>query len=226
LNDLVKDGCDVVVEGYAPGHMDKRGFSARRLAQLRPGLIYMSVTGFGHVGPWALRKGWENIAQAVTGVMIDHGSEDSPLPAPVDYLTDYGTGLLGTLGVLAALIRRAKEGGSYHVRVSLSQTAMHFQDLGTVPMDERRQKLVGRLQSGIASSFRPTAAINEINNSAVLTDTETTLGTLTHMAPVLQFSKTKAYWERPVVYLGASKAEWPERAGKQAEGASARPGHA
>ena len=216
FNDLVMDGCDVVVEGYAPGHMDKRGFSARRLAQLRPGLIYVSETAYGHVGPWALRKAWENIAQAVTGVTIDHGSEDSPFKAPVELMTDYGTGYLGALGTLAALIRRAKEGGSYHVRVSLCRTAMYFQDMGTVAMDERRKKLVGRLQEGFASSIRPTAAINEINNSAVLIETETGLGTLTHMAPIIQYSKTKGYWERPVAYLGASKAEWPARAALKA----------
>ena len=62
------------------------------------------------------------------------------------------------------------------------------------------------------SSIQPAAKINDINNSVVLIETETGLGTLTHMAPVLQFSKTKAFWERPVVYLGASRAEWPARA--------------
>jgi crotonobetainyl-CoA:carnitine CoA-transferase CaiB-like acyl-CoA transferase len=209
-NDLVKDG-DVVVEGYAPGVMDRRGFSARRLAQLRPGLIYLSECTYGHTGPWALRKGFENIAQAATGVSIDHGSEDSPIMCPALFMNDYGTGYLGALGVLAALIRRAKEGGSYHVRVSLCRTAMYFQDLGEVPMDERRAKLTGRLQEGIVSSILPAAAINEINNSAVLIQTQTGLGTITHMAPVIQYSKTKAYWERPLVYLGASKAEWPDR---------------
>jgi crotonobetainyl-CoA:carnitine CoA-transferase CaiB-like acyl-CoA transferase len=209
-NDLIKDG-DVVVEGYAPGVMDRRGFSARRLAQLRPGLIYLSECTYGHTGPWALRKGFENIAQAVTGVSIDHGSEDSPIMCPALFMTDYGTGYLGALGVLAALIRRSKEGGSYHVRVSLCRTAMHFQNLGEVPTDERRVKLKGKLQEGIASSMLPTAAINDINNSAVLIQTETGLGTITHMAPVIQYSKTKAFWERLLVYLGASKAEWPDR---------------
>src|SRR5262249_11850362 len=82
---------------------------------------------------------------------------------------------------------------------------------GALAMDERRQKLTGRLQEGIASSFHPTAAINEINQSAVLIETETSLATLTHMAPVMQYSRTNAFWEGPVVYLGASKAEWPER---------------
>jgi len=216
FNDLVMDGCDMVVEGYGPGHMDRLGLSARRLAQLRPGLIYVSETAYGHVGPSALRKGWENIVQAVTGVLIDHGTEDSPMLAPVELISDVPTGYLGALGALAALIRRAKEGGSYHVRVSLCQSVMHMQDLGTVAMDERRKKLVGRLQEGIVSSLRPTAAINEINNSAVLIDTETSLGTITHMAPVIQFSKTKAYWERPVVSLGSNKAEWPEREVKPA----------
>jgi hypothetical protein len=146
--------------------MDRRGFSARRLAQLRPGLIYLSETN----RPWALRKGFENIAQAATGVSTDHGSEDSPIMCPALFMTDYGTGYLGALGVLAALIRRAKEGGSCHVRVSLCRTAMHFQDLGEVPMDERRSKLTGRLQEGIASSILPAAAINDINYSAANPD--------------------------------------------------------
>jgi len=202
----------VVVEGYAPGSMEKRGISARSMARLRPGLIYLSESAYGHVGPWAMRKAWENIAQAVTGVTFDHGTEDSPMKAPVAYLTDYGTGYLGALG---ALIRRAKEGGSYHVHISLCQTAMHFQDLGEVAMADRRAKM-GRLQEGTLSSLHPAMGIDEINNSAVLIETETGLGTLTHMAPVLEFSKTKAYWERPVVFLGASKAEWPAREAKQA----------
>jgi hypothetical protein len=55
----------------------------------------------------------------------------------------------------------------------------------------------------------------------VLIETETGLGTLTHMAAVIQYSKTKVFWERPVVYLGASKAEWPERGANQAKGTKA-----
>jgi hypothetical protein len=178
FNDLVQDGCGIV-EGYAPGRMDKRGLLRTPLGPASSGLIYLCESAYGHVAPWALRKGWDNLAQAATGVMIDHGSENSPVPAPPIYLTDYGTGYPGALGEVA--------------------------------MDERRKKLTSRLQEGIASSFHPTAAIDEVNNSAVLIETETGLGTLTHMAPVIQCSRAIAFWERPVVYLGASKAEWPER---------------
>jgi hypothetical protein len=212
-NDLVRDGCDIVVEGYRPGAMEARGCSARRLAELRPGLVYMSESCYGHVGPWALRKGWENMAQACTGVGIDHGTEDWPFLAPPMFMNDYGTGYLGALGALAALIRRAEEGGSYHVRVSLCQTAMWFQDLGDVSMGERRShSLVGRMQQGMASSGHPLAGFDDVNKSAVLLESESPLGIMTHMAPVIQYSKTKAYWERPLAYLGSSKAEWPARA--------------
>ena len=60
------------------------------MARVRPGLIYLSECAYGHTGPWAMRKGWENIAQATTGVTIDHGTEDSPMRPPPELLTDSG----------------------------------------------------------------------------------------------------------------------------------------
>jgi crotonobetainyl-CoA:carnitine CoA-transferase CaiB-like acyl-CoA transferase len=206
--EMVKDGCDVVTEGYRPGSMDQRALGARRLAQIRPGLIYTSVSAYGHVGPWAMRKAFDNGAQASTGITFEHGSSDSPMYAPVQMLTDYGTGYLGALGTLAALIRRANEGGSYHVQVSLARTGMWFQDLGTV---DRSHALDGQLMEELMATQKPTVVRDKVNESAILIETETPLGTLTHMAPVAQYSHTKSYWDRPVVPLGSSKLRWPER---------------
>ena len=124
----------MVVEGYGPGHMEKMGLSGRRPAQLRPGLIYVSETAYGHVGPWALRKGWENIVQAVTGVLIDHGSEDSPPVAPVELISDVPTGYLGALGIetdrVAFDSSKAERFASGGAAPSMPLSRWYFQVLG------------------------------------------------------------------------------------------------
>jgi hypothetical protein len=82
------------------------------------------VNAYGFQGPWAERRGWEQLAEAATGFADLHsaGREKSALvPA---YFNDYGSGCLGALGVLVALLRRADEGGSWLARVALAKTDM------------------------------------------------------------------------------------------------------
>ena len=91
-----------------------------------PGIIYLSINCYGFDGEFSNRGGWEQVAQIMTGLTTieDESTKmNSPslLPAAAN---DYITGYLGAYGALLALARRAKEGGSYHVRVSLCQTAM------------------------------------------------------------------------------------------------------
>ena len=74
LKTLVR-GADVFSQGYRPGALDARGFGAQELAQLRPGLIYLSINCYGSGGPFAQRAGWEQVAQAVTGICRDNGRD-------------------------------------------------------------------------------------------------------------------------------------------------------
>lgn len=146
LRRLVRQA-DVFSQGYRTGVMDRLGFGVSEAVQLRPGLVYVSINCYGHEGDWRGRPGWEQLAQTVTGIAHAHGAHtgaEAPvlLPAAV---TDYTTGYLAALGVLVALERRARVGGSYWVRVSLARTGMWLRGLGlrdgleAMPMTENER---------------------------------------------------------------------------------------
>lgn len=125
------DSCDVLVDSYRSGSLGRRGLGAAALAarRSRVGIVHVSINCYGHSGPWAVRPGWELMAQAATGLAVGQGGAGPPQPLWV-YPCDYLTGYLGAIGVLVALLRRAREGGSWQVRVSLARTGMHVQSLG------------------------------------------------------------------------------------------------
>ena len=120
---------DIFSQGYRKGALAKRDLGPEQLAEQRPGIIYVSINAYGHVGPWAARPGWEQLAQTASGVAVDEGSLEAPRLIAAA-ATDYTTGYLGALGAMAALYRRSIEGGSYHVEVSLAQTANWLYEFG------------------------------------------------------------------------------------------------
>lgn len=122
-------GCDLFVDSYRHGALARRGLGADALARLRPGVIHVAIDCYGHSGPWCERPGWELMGQAATGLCVGHGGPDAPLPL-WSYPCDYLTGYLGALGATMALMRRATEGGSWSVRVSLCRTGMYTGDFG------------------------------------------------------------------------------------------------
>ena len=130
LTDLAA-GADVFSQGYRTGALDRRGFGAADLARLRPGIVYVSENCYGPVGPWAGRPGWEQLAQAATGMSEREGRSAGGVPrlAPAA-VNDYSTGWLAAYGAMVALARRATVGGSWLVECSLSQTAAWVQGLG------------------------------------------------------------------------------------------------
>ena len=125
---------DVVVQSLRPGALEQRGIGYRELVANRAegkGLVYVSVSCYGlESGPWSRFVGYDPLAQAATGVAALEGGPAAPRTVPCTLLADYLTAYLGAFGALAALIRRAREGGSYHVRISLAQTCMWVEDLG------------------------------------------------------------------------------------------------
>jgi len=179
---------DVFSQGYRPGIMDKHGLSPEQLAKERPGIICLSISCYGHGGPFTNRGGWEQIAQCATGICLDNGDErPTLLPASA---CDYTTGYNGAYGVLLALARRAREGGSYHVRVSLCRSGMYIYKQGHVSYD------------------KPNLGLSKAELDSIMIETSGGHGTLKHLAPVLNLSETKPYWERPSPVLGSSKPEW------------------
>jgi hypothetical protein len=125
---------DVVVHGYRPGALSGLGYSAARLAALRPGLVIGRLSAYGPAGPWALRRGFDSIVQMVSGI-ADEGRREAgtehPVPLPCQAL-DHASGYVLALGVLVGLRRRQLEGGSWRIAVSLARTARWLDDLGRV----------------------------------------------------------------------------------------------
>ncbi|MEC7122349.1 MAG: CoA transferase, partial [Pseudomonadota bacterium] len=116
---------DIFVQGYRPGGLAARGFGPAAVAALKPGIIYVSLSAYGHTGPWAGRRGFDSIAQTAIGLNHSEaraaGLADQPQVLPAQAL-DHASGYLMALGALAAVLKRAQEGGSWHVQVALART--------------------------------------------------------------------------------------------------------
>jgi hypothetical protein len=106
---------DVFVENYRGRKLASFGFSPEQLSELRPGIIVVSVRCYGWGGPWAERGGFDMLGTAASGLALLEGENGKPAMPPTVLINDYVTGYLGAAGAAAALIRRAKEGGSCHV---------------------------------------------------------------------------------------------------------------
>jgi len=183
------ESADVFSQGYRKGALAKRGLSPEELAAHRPGIIYVSINAYGHVGPWSARPGWEQLAQTAAGIAIDEGTFEAPrlLGAAA---TDYTTGYLAALGAMAALVRRSKEGGSYHVEVSLTQTANWLYRFGLFDRDES----VAPFDLSLAEPY--------------MTESDSGFGKLHHLTPILSMSETPPRWAQVTVPLGSHPASW------------------
>jgi crotonobetainyl-CoA:carnitine CoA-transferase CaiB-like acyl-CoA transferase len=110
---------DVLVENFRTGVLDRLGFDTDRLQQINPGLVVLSITGFGHDGPEGGRSGYDQIAQGEGGLMSLTGpTPDEPTKVGVP-IADVLSGMYGAYGVVAALHERDKTGRGQVVRTSL-----------------------------------------------------------------------------------------------------------
>lgn len=189
LSDLAQTS-DVFVQSYRPGAISGLGFSAEQLARQRPGIIVVSVSCFGFSGPWRQRRGFEQLAQAATGMAQVHGTADNPQLCPGIFPNDYITGFLGACGILAALLRRSEEGGSYHVRVSLCRTAMLILEAGLLDIHTKRKP------------------IDRAVTESVMQQADTAVGKLRFLGPIIDFDETAPRWLLPPAPLGAHPAIW------------------
>ncbi|MFO1025989.1 MAG: CoA transferase [Acetobacteraceae bacterium] len=197
LKGLVRQ-TDVFSQGYRPGTLAHRGLSPEALAALRPGIVYVSLSAFGHTGPWAERRGFDTVVQTVSG-MTHRQAQVVPGPAPGPQFypvsaIDYCTGYLMAFGAMVALNRRAREGGSWLVRISLAQVGKWIVDLGEVPEAALKE---------VPAEFTP----EEVERWSMVSETPS--GPLKHLAPVVKLSETPPFWARPSVPLGYHKPAWP-----------------
>src|SRR5262249_45708532 len=150
-------------------------------------IICVSISCFGADGPLSHRAGWEQIAQTVTGILSE-GRPDRPALLPAS-ACDYTTGYLAAYGALLAVARRAREGGSYHVRVSLCQSGMFIYRQGKVEFSEPNMDL----------------SATELDELRI--ETKAQIGPLRHLGPLLRLSETPPHWVRPTPQLGGNAPE-------------------
>ncbi len=199
LRGLVRES-DVFSQGYRPGTLGTRGLSPEELAELRPGIVYVSLSAFSHLGPWASRRGFDTVVQTVSGITsrqgdLFPGDEPGPQFYPVSAI-DYLTGYLMAFGALVALERRTREGGSWLVRISLAQVGRWLVGHGQVPETELND---------VPQEFTS----EELDRWSMESDTP--VGRLQHLGPVVHLSETPPRWARPSVPLGYNEPVWPER---------------
>jgi crotonobetainyl-CoA:carnitine CoA-transferase CaiB-like acyl-CoA transferase len=192
LQRLIRDA-DIFTQGYRPGTLAQRGFSPAALAQLRPGIVCVSLSAYGEDGPWGGKRGFDTLVQGVTGITVEQGSFDKPTHLPVSVL-DYASGYLMAFGAMAALGRRARDGGSYHVRVSLVQTAHWLKALGRT--------------DGVTIKADALAPNDPVVASHLM-ESDTPFGRLRHLAPAIELSETPPFWARPTAPLGTHEPVWP-----------------
>ena len=188
LRTLVRDA-HVFSQGYRPAALARRGFAPDELAQMRPGIIVVSIDCYGHQGPFAQRPGWEQLAQTVTGMALEHAGEEHPALVPAA-INDYTTGYLGALGVMRALARRASEGGSWHVRVSLARTAIWIMSLPRTAPDAKP----GGFDAATISPW--------------MIEMDSAWGPLARLGPIARMSETPPRWDRPPAPLGSDPPAW------------------
>ncbi|CAN5275958.1 CoA transferase [soil metagenome] len=192
MRGLVGDA-HVFVQGYRPGGLASLGFGPEELAQQRPGIVCVSLTAYGTQGPWAGRRGFDSLVQTAMGFNQAEGEaaaavgEAKPRPLPMQIL-DEATGYLIAFGAAAALRRQQREGGSWHVQVSLAQTGQWLRSLGHVAQgfDAPKADPAPWVEAS-ASGFGELLAVR---HSAIL-------------------GRTPAHWPRPSEPPGRHAPAWP-----------------
>lgn len=218
LWELVKQS-DVFCQSYRLGALAGYGFSPEEVAKKRPGIIYMFMNCYGPVGPWAGRRGWEQLAQTVSGLSQEEGQLALPVPGaealkamgrygqrlqtPTGQprllpgaITDYTTGYLLAFGAMVALHRRATEGGSYVVATSLTQAGMAVERMGRASAEAAQAQVEMLLPA-------------EVEGLSV--ERDTAHGHIKYLGPIVHMSETPSRWDLPTVPLGTHEPVWLQR---------------
>jgi crotonobetainyl-CoA:carnitine CoA-transferase CaiB-like acyl-CoA transferase len=192
---LLKDA-DVFFSNRRPGYLEKYGLTAEELSAKKPGLIHAKVVLHGEQGPWSNWVGFDEIGAAVAGVFANEGTLTDPSSPPIIPICDNIVGWLGTTGVLEALRRRATEGGSYRVVVSLTRTVLWLLSMGIF------DKAYAQQTAGSTDEHKSVAPD--------LFTAETPLGTYQGLTDQVVLSKTPGSFRTVLVPRGSSKPEWLE----------------
>jgi len=196
FNQLLQDA-DVFFANKRPGFLKKHDLDADALCERKPGLIHATVVLHGERGPWSNRPGFDEIGATVSGLFTIEGSPTRPRQPPIVPICDNVVAWLGTTGILAALRRRAIEGGSYRVTVSLTRTVLWLLSLGIF------DKGYARATAGSSDEHAYIAPD--------LFTAETPLGTYQGMTDQIVMSRTPGSYRTVLMPRGSSKPEWLAR---------------
>jgi crotonobetainyl-CoA:carnitine CoA-transferase CaiB-like acyl-CoA transferase len=187
-------GSDVFFHNRRLAFMEEIGLTPEDAARERPGIIYVSLTLHGLRGPWADRPGFDQTAGCVSGIMALEGSPEQPQLPPIAVVNDYLVSWLAQVGVVAAVRRRAAEGGSYHVHVSLTRVALWTLSLGIFDKDWAHRTAESGDEHRYLDPETFTAA--------------TPLGDYQGVTEQVTMSLTPGRYDPVLVPRGASRLEW------------------
>jgi crotonobetainyl-CoA:carnitine CoA-transferase CaiB-like acyl-CoA transferase len=189
LRALVRDA-DVLMQSYRPGALDRLGFGADAVRELNPGIVYVSLSAYSHMGPWRERRGYDTIVQTASGLALAEGDAfggTQPRHVPSSPL-DNATGYLAAAATMRALATRAERGGA-HVRCSLAQTREWF----------------GRLdRTDRSGAPRP----DDDALIATLPSIDTAPGRVTYVPPAGELPLSPPRWDHGPVVSGSDAPRW------------------
>lgn len=184
---------DVFSQAYRPGTLAARGFSPEDVAAIRPGIVYVTLSAWGHTGPWSTRRGFDTIVQSASGMADVMSDGTTPQLQPVSAI-DYVNGYAMAFGAMVALARRAREGGSWLVRASLASGGRWINQRGRLDEEAAAKAPADLTDDDVRPWLREVAAPD---------------GRIAHLGPVLGLSETPPHWARPPVPLGHHAPAWP-----------------
>ncbi len=187
----------VFLQGYRPGALAGRGFSAEALAQQHPGIVVGALSAYGERGPWAGWRGFDSLVQTCTGFNLAEAhaaGASKPQALPVQVL-DYAAGHLLAFGIQAALWRQSTQGGSWQVQVSLAGVGRWLRAMG--------QDATGL--TAVAPAPDPWLDDSVCGFGAGQSGT----GTLRAIRHAALLSATPARWPRPSMPPGSHPPAWP-----------------
>jgi crotonobetainyl-CoA:carnitine CoA-transferase CaiB-like acyl-CoA transferase len=186
---------DVFVENLRGDKPRRLDVGPHALADGHPrGIVCVSMRCYGHNGPWGERAGFDMHAVCASGFTYREGTADMPSLPKTGVFNDFTAGCLGAAGAQAALIRRAREGGSYLVRISLLRCTEYYQSLGLFPKD-----MLHLAGSDAEHSY----------GEPDLIERETPMGLFQRIGSQIEMSETRPCWPDPLLFpRGSSRAGW------------------
>ena len=187
-------GADVFFANRRPGYLDRFGLTAEDLAEIRPGIIHVDMSLYGPTGPWADRTGFDQNAGGVSGILAREGTFEKPSLTEIFVVNDYAMSWLAAMAVTATLKRRAVEGGSYRIHLSLTRLSIWLLQMGL--FDKSYTQDIGST-TGEHAYLPPE-----------LFHADTPSGTYQGVTDQVVMSATPGHYRVPLVPRGSSRPEW------------------